>query len=138
MSQKRYNGGHETIVYSTETLDVGNGFNASTGIYTAPMTGNYAFSWTIRMDSSPVGIYLITEIVVNTTILDIAITHTDKDGTDHTTSTATTSTSLHKGDRVFVRVQRTSGGVVYIYIQTPMGTVHLQGGCSIKSTRFRH
>lgn len=38
------NGSVYTAQFDTKIFDLGNGFNTSTGVYTAPVTGNYFFS----------------------------------------------------------------------------------------------
>ena len=45
-----YNDG-DTVTFDTVLFDNGNGFNSTSGVYTAPQTGVYGFSWTIRIYS---------------------------------------------------------------------------------------
>lgn len=44
-----------TAIFNTKIFDVGNGFNTSTGVYTAPVTGNYYFSICAFNDSGNFG-----------------------------------------------------------------------------------
>ena len=95
----------QTVQFGTETLDVGNAYNPSTSVYTAPLAGTYTFTWKIHIEGS--GFYT-TELVVNNSVKDYLITRSDDTGGDYIYDTITTSTtvvSLHKGDRVYIRVQ---------------------------------
>ena len=99
----------QTVQFGTETLDVGNGYDPTTSVYTAPLAGTYTFTWSIRMQFSG---YYITELVVNNSAKDYLVSRSDDTGGDYTHETVTTATtvvSLHKGDRVYIRVQHRSG-----------------------------
>ena len=98
----------QTVQFGTETLDIGNGYNSTTSVYTAPIAGTYSFSWTIRI--SNLGWYA-TELVVNNSTKDVLITRSGDSGSDYayeTVTSATTVVSLHAGDRVYIRVQNRS------------------------------
>lgn len=41
--------GHQTIIFDTVELNVGNGYHHTSGIFVAPEAGIYAFSWSIRL-----------------------------------------------------------------------------------------
>ena len=47
--------GTYTAIFDTKIFDVGNGFNTSTGIYTAPVAGNYYFSLCAFADTGNAG-----------------------------------------------------------------------------------
>ena len=95
------------IPFQTETLDIGNGYNPTTSIYTAPLTGTYSFSWTIRIQWN--GDYT-TGLVVNNQVKHSLQTSTQNSNTFnavvHVTSTAHTIVALNKGDTVFIRLLR--------------------------------
>ena len=101
----QYNNG-ETIPFDVVMLNVDNAYNPSTGIYTALLTGNYAFSWTIGIAGSPG--YYVTDIVVNSNIIGVLNINR---GEDDSETTGMTVMSLQSGDRVFMRAQRRSGSV---------------------------
>jgi len=44
-----------TIIFDTEDQDVSNNFNNTTGVFTAPVTGNYSFSTNVRMNAIGAG-----------------------------------------------------------------------------------
>lgn len=41
--------GHQTIIFDNVELNVGNGYHPTSGVFIAPETGIYAFSWSIRL-----------------------------------------------------------------------------------------
>ena len=47
--------GTYTAQFDTKIFDIGNGYDTSTGVYTAPVTGNYYFSICAFNDSGAVG-----------------------------------------------------------------------------------
>ena len=99
----------QTVQFGTETLDVGNGYNPTTSVYTSPLNGTYTFTWTIRIYNSG---YYVTELRVNNSVKDYLTTRSEVTGGEHTYETVTTATtvvSLHKGDRVYIRVNYRSG-----------------------------
>ena len=96
----------QTVQFGTETLDIGDGYDATTSVYTTPIAGTYSFSWKIRI--TQLGFY-ITELVVNNSAKDYLITRSNDSGGDYaieTVTTANTVVSLDKGDQVYIRVQR--------------------------------
>ena len=100
------------IPFQTETLDIGNGYNPTTSIYTALLTGTYSFSWTIRIVQN--GDYT-TGLVVNNHVKHRLQTttqgSTESNGVTfvvYATSTAHTIVALNKGDTVFIKLLRKS------------------------------
>ena len=94
----------QTVQFSTELLDIGGGYDTSTSVYTAPQSGTYTFTWTIRIYNKN---KYETALVVNTAVKDSMMTSTFTDDGSYTydaTSTATATLQLTTGDRVFIRV----------------------------------
>lgn len=52
-----------TIIFDTEINDDGSGYNNSTGVFTAPVTGNYLFNTTVAL----AGVILQTASLINMT-----------------------------------------------------------------------
>lgn len=42
----------DTIIFTSEDYDVGSGFNTTTGVFTAPQTGTYSFSWKLQTSTA--------------------------------------------------------------------------------------
>ena len=99
----------QTVQFGIESLDIGNGYNPSISIYTAPQAGTYTFTWTISIYQSN---YYITELVVNTLVKHQMMTSSYGPGSNslyYQSTSATTVTQLNAGDRVFIRVYSKSG-----------------------------
>ena len=101
----------QTVQFGTESLDIGNGYNPSTSIYSAPQAGTYTITWTIRIYGN---YYYRTELVVNTSIINNMMTAVygpgpNSGGVNYQTTSATTVTQLNAGDRVFIRVYIRNG-----------------------------
>ena len=102
-----------TVMFYTELLDIGGGYNPSTGVYTAPQAGTYTFTWTLHIMRS--GIYM-TGLVVNDTTKNRMVTNTENWSTNssdsyahYSSSTATSTVQLTTGDKVFIRVLKRYG-----------------------------
>ena len=89
----------QTVQFSREIINNGGGYNSTSSVYTAPLSGTYTFTWTIRAHGVN---YYDTALVVNTAVRDRLLT--DPSANDEATSTATKVVSLTAGDRVFIRV----------------------------------
>ncbi|XP_052083368.1 complement C1q tumor necrosis factor-related protein 3-like [Mytilus californianus] len=58
--------GNHIIVYDTAITNVGNGYDTSTGIFTAPSNGIYIFSWTVLTQQ---GFNFLTYLAVNGNVI---------------------------------------------------------------------
>ena len=99
----------QTVQFGIESLDIGNGYNPSTSIYTAPRTGTYTITWTISIYQNN---YYKTELVVNTSVKTHMMTAAygpNSGGVHFQTTSTTTVTQLNAGDRVFIRVYSRNG-----------------------------
>lgn len=55
-TDQSFNAGATTdLVFNSERFDVGSDYNTSNGIFTAPVTGKYLFTWTIRFNAVDTG-----------------------------------------------------------------------------------
>lgn len=93
-------GTQATVVFNHESLDLGNGYNPSDGIYTVPESGVYVFSWTILCDLHKA---FQTQLVVNGVVMGTSYTDSDEINDYHQTSQSVVLV-LSQGDHVFVRV----------------------------------
>lgn len=87
-----------TMVYDVVKTNNGNGYNPSTGVFIAPETGVYVFTWTIREASN---CYHSTQLMVNTAEIGIIHLHSVVDG--DFTGTGVVVTHVNAGDDVYVR-----------------------------------
>ena len=99
----------QIVLFNSETLDIGDGFNPYSGVYTVPQAGTYTFTWSIRIYNKD---YYDTELVVNYDVKDYMRTSTYTENGSYTyyaSATATTSVQVTTGDRVFIRVRAVVG-----------------------------
>nr|XP_034307462.1 heavy metal-binding protein HIP-like [Crassostrea gigas] len=95
----------ETVIFDKVSLNEGNAYDKTSGIFTAPSDGIFSFSWTILTTT---GKYFITEIVRNGQ--KVASNHADGRGHDgNPSSTAHPNIKMKKGDKVWIRTHSTSG-----------------------------
>lgn len=66
---------NEIVIFDKVSLNEGNAYNVTSGIFTAPVDGIYSFSWTILTKG---GKYFITDIILNGR--PIAFNYTDGRG----------------------------------------------------------
>ena len=97
-----------TLVFRTETLDIGGGYDNSTGIYTVQLNGTYTFTW--KMTVYHTGI-VGTALMINNTPKHYMWTE-DTTSTSFPTTTATVVTEVNVGDRVYIKVAQKIGDPV--------------------------
>ena len=97
----------QTIVFQHETTDVGNGYNPSTGIYTAPRTGRYVFTYTIATNSALTNNYY-SLIVNNITSRPANMMWLYEQHDGYNRGTNTVILVLNAGDQVFIKIQQQS------------------------------
>ena len=93
-----------TIVFGTETLDQGDGYNPSTGIYTVQQNGTYTFTWSLTVYS---GGYITTALTINNSPKQYLRTaFVTGDGS----SSATVVVELNVGDTVKIKLDPYKNG----------------------------
>lgn len=97
---------HQTIIYDSVDLNIGNGYDKTTGKFTTPSSGLYVFHVaTGSLDRS----HSTVELVVNNVVKDIgwadSMNHPDR-----AVSTTATPVSLNEGDVVLARIGEQHGG----------------------------
>ena len=86
-----------TLIFNSVILNVGNGYNPSTGVFTSPVAGTYVFYVTAIEYSTQ---YLQVDIVQNSVSM---VKLLGDDHADFQTGTNMVVLNLQKGDRVWVR-----------------------------------
>ncbi|XP_052710562.1 uncharacterized protein LOC128184951 isoform X2 [Crassostrea angulata] len=92
-------GASHTLVFDTVVTNVGNGYHGTTGIFLAPETGVYVFSWSMRLFN---GEYHRAELVHNYQVMGVAYLYAPTG--DHTVS-ETIVIQVNQGDDVYLRTQ---------------------------------
>ncbi|XP_053381716.1 uncharacterized protein LOC128549225 [Mercenaria mercenaria] len=111
LSSTRCYGNHEIFKFDVETVDVGGGFNTADGIFDAPATGLYVFSWTaVALQKS----YFSAELIVNGVVKGVVEADPDVGGPADGVHPATgvVLANVNAGNHVFVRFKQ--GGSCYV------------------------
>lgn len=94
---------HHVLVFDDVRTNIGFAFNRISGMFTAPIDGAYAFTWTIFSDKHS---YIFSQIVINTQSFTSLITDSDEIS-DYHSSTGLIIVSLNSGDVVYIRTHPT-------------------------------
>ncbi|XP_071168721.1 complement C1q-like protein 2 [Mytilus edulis] len=97
------------VIYDKVITNDGNGYNPSTGIFTASVEGLYSFSWTTTTQANK---YFYTYLAVNGNL--IARNHAGHDNVNLSAS-QTVVVHLKKNDKVNIKVQDNLVGQVIYY-----------------------
>ncbi|XP_076088722.1 complement C1q tumor necrosis factor-related protein 3-like [Mytilus galloprovincialis] len=89
-----------TVVYHTVVTNIGNGYDKSTGIFTAPSNGIYIFSWTVLTHNHK---YFVTYLALNGNVIIKNYTGANSVA-DHISSSQNAVLEIKKDDKVFVKV----------------------------------
>jgi hypothetical protein len=89
---------HHILTFDTVITNVGNSYHHHSGIFIAPRTGTYAFTWSFRIQNDA---YMSTELIVN----DLAVSAVYFDTTHYVGGNIAGTAIVHvnQGDDVFVR-----------------------------------
>ena len=94
-----------TLVFGIETLDIGGGYDQSTGIYTVQLNGTYTFTWKITGYANGI---VGTALMINNTPKHYMWTESTA-STTYPTTTATVVTDVNVGDKVYIKVSYKTG-----------------------------
>ena len=97
---------YEIITFSTVILNIGNGYDESTGVFTAPLDGIYIFSVQVATHSGQYGRFQL--VVDDRSNVILSISHYNPDVSFSSTS-GTVAQRLTAGQRVWVQSQTISG-----------------------------
>lgn len=93
------------LIYNTVDWNIGNAFNQSTGIFTAPVNGTYQFSVIICTHAKRWG---SIQIMVNQQAVQVVNKYNQDAG--YTTASGVIIVILIQGDQVQIKQQYTTGG----------------------------
>ncbi|KAK3106152.1 hypothetical protein FSP39_013775 [Pinctada imbricata] len=101
-------GEHHTLIFDHAVTNVGNHYHPNSGVFIAPTSGLYAFSWSIRIR---VGEYHDIDLAVNGK--SVGVTHHWANSDEDHHSGATVIVQVSQGDDVFLRTSTHSnvGGI---------------------------
>ena len=101
-------GGHHTLIFNVIKTNQGQGLSRTTGVFRAPQSGIYVFTWTIRVYR---GIHCV-ELIVNGRPVGALVSHTAVG--DNETGSTTVVVNANEGEDVFLRTKMlfNSGGIV--------------------------
>ncbi|XP_065936796.1 complement C1q tumor necrosis factor-related protein 3-like [Magallana gigas] len=101
----------ETVIFDKVSLNEGNAYDHTSGIFTSPLDGIYSFTWTTLTKS---GKAFLTEIVLNGK--KVALNHADGRGhSGNSMSTSHANIKMKKGDKVWIRAHDTYGQFGYAH-----------------------
>lgn len=89
------------LVFDVVKANFGNGYHSSTGVFIAPETGVYVFTWTVRQFN---GTYHSAQLMVNND--EIGIIHVYPTNGADIAGTAIVVTHVNAGDDVFVQTHK--------------------------------
>lgn len=99
---------HQTLIYDTVKLNLGQGYHQDDGIFIAPRSGIYGFAWTLAVSSSGLA---STEIAINGQKYGRA--SADGDDGSHGYGTGFALANVNAGDHVYIRMNIAGDPVLY-------------------------
>lgn len=102
---------NSVVVYNTVVTNLGNGYDSSTGIFTAPSNGVYMFSWTNlcqRWKQFLTSLYLNEKLIARNYAAPVSVA-------DHASGSQIVILNIKKGDKVFIRIPGDGRMGEYIY-----------------------
>lgn len=99
---------HQTLIYDTVKINLGQGYHHDDGIFIAPRSGIYGFVWTLAVSSSG---WVSTEIAINSQKYGRA--SADGDDGSHGYGTGFVVANVNAGDHVYIRMNIAGDPVLY-------------------------
>lgn len=101
---------HHTIVYDTVVINKGNGYNIGDGIFIAPVTGVYAFHFSVCVIEGPETPWASLEVTLNGNVLGSVFEEGSVTGGGFHCSSTLVISDVHTEDHVFVRTEQATRG----------------------------
>lgn len=105
-------GPDHTIKFDVVKTNQGNGYHSGSGVFIAPQTGFYVFTWTIRVGSydhsSPN--FHSTEIVINNNVYGSSYALAISDSSRDDSGTGTVVAHVNQGDDVYIKTHSSHHG----------------------------
>ena len=98
-------GAGHVLVFDVVKTNVGSAYNHHDGVFTAPSTGSYVFSWTV---TSWYHSFIYSELMVNSSSFGRIITNS-QDIEDEHVGSSVVAAALTQGDIVYVRIVGSGG-----------------------------
>lgn len=115
---------HHPIVYDTVVINRANGYNKGDGIFIAPVTGVYAFHFSVCVVNGPEVPWVSLELTLNGNSLGSTFEEGVVSGSGYHCSSTLIVSDVHIGDHVFVRTHETTRGHIY---SSPTGRTSFSG-----------
>ena len=115
---------YEIITFSTVKSNIGNGYDESTGVFTAPLDGIYIFSVQVATRSSQYGRFQL--VVDNRSNVILSIYHYNPH-VNYSSTSGTVAQRLTAGQRVWVQSQYNSGTKQSLNQHVDSGTNQFSG-----------
>lgn len=110
LSSSIYLNTYSIVKFNDVVINVGNYYNSGDGIFVAPVTGVYQFSWMTLTDS---GDYVYTELRVDNVVIDkLTISLGSAAGT--IPATRVTVCKVEKGDHVWIQTTGTGSNNYFL------------------------
>ena len=93
-------GKHKVMVFNVAKTNTGQGYSTHSGVFTAPVSGLYAFSCSLYPSHLSIGSF---HILANDDVVATMFTDSDSGNWDVSASSTTMVLSLNQGDEVYVR-----------------------------------
>lgn len=101
---------HHTIVYDTVVINKGNGYNIGDGIFIAPVTGVYAFHFSVCVIEGPETPWASLEVTLNGNVLGSVFEEGSVSGGGFHCSSTLVISDVHTKDHVFIRTEQATRG----------------------------